>query len=70
MRLWHALFVAALLVLPGCTLLDRAPAPAVAPKLRTAGEPPIRPDEITPANARDQASRLNEELDRDMDGEF
>ena len=59
----------ATLALSGCTMLDRKTAPAVAPALK-ADRAPIKPDEVTAANARDKARSLLEELDRDIDGEF
>jgi hypothetical protein len=69
MRRGSAILMTLFLALSGCTMLDRQPAAVVAPTLKPVG-PAIRPDEVTPSNARDKARLLNEELDRDMDGEF
>jgi hypothetical protein len=69
MRPWLAICLAAILALPGCTLLDRSPKPVVAPKLKTAVEA-VKPEEISGSNARNKARALNDELDHDLDGEL
>ena len=69
MRGW--LFVALLAgcALPGCNLLERTKTDAQAPKLKVAAPPPIRPEQVTPNNAVQKARELNEELDRELEGD-
>jgi hypothetical protein len=59
----------AVLALPGCTLLDSDKSEAKAPKLAVSKAPPIRPEHVTPGNAAQKLRELNEELDRDAEGE-
>lgn len=67
MRRWLAMLALVSLVAPGCTMLDRTPKAAVAPKLQSPALPPVMPQEISAGNAREKARSLNEELDRDLD---
>jgi hypothetical protein len=63
------LLIAVLSSLAGCSLFNRSAAP-VAPALKVSDQAPIRAVDITADNARDMARALNDELDRDIDGEF
>lgn len=63
-----ALLTLGLLVATGCTLLGRKHEMPVAPKLKPVPVL-VRPDEVTPSNARDVARRLNEELDCELTAE-
>jgi hypothetical protein len=53
----------------GCTFLEKTPEPVAAPPLKAAPPPPVRAGDITPSNAREKARQLNDEIDRDIDGE-
>lgn len=68
MKSWQGLFALGLLSLTGCTLFDRKHEMVVAPKIKPVPVL-VRPDEVTPTNARQMAQRLNEELDSDLDAE-
>lgn len=68
MKPWPTLLALALLAATGCTLLDRKHEMIEAPKLKPVPVL-VRPDDVTPSNAREMARRLNEELDRDLDAE-
>ena len=57
------------LALPGCTLLDSNRSAAKAPKLNVSSAPAVRPEQVTPTNGFQKARELNEELDRDAEGE-
>jgi len=52
----------------GCSLWDKTP-PVQAPAIKPAPPPMVRADDVTPANAHAKARALNEELDRDLEGE-
>ena len=69
MRRWLMLALMAGLPLPGCTLFESNKPETQAPKLKVSHVPPVRPDHVTPANALQKARELNEELDRDAEGE-
>jgi hypothetical protein len=56
------------LVTPGCQFfLDRRQ--ATPPPLPLAAHPPVRAEEITPDNAAEKIRELNDELDRDIEGD-
>jgi hypothetical protein len=57
-------------LLPGCSLFNRTPAPLVAPPLKTMDKPFVTAEQVSPNNARQKAHVLNEEMDRDIDGEW
>jgi hypothetical protein len=65
------LLISAVLVIPampGCQFfLDRRQ--ATPPPLKVAAPPPVRAEDITPSNAADKVRELNDELERDLDGE-
>ena len=69
MRKCLLMILAVGLAVPGCNLLDWAKPDAKPPKLKTVNVPPVKPEHITPENALQKARELNDELDRDVEGE-
>jgi hypothetical protein len=69
MRKWLLMILAVGLVLPGCSLLDHIRPEAKPPKLKAPAAAPVKPEHVTPENAAQKARELNDELDRELEGE-
>jgi len=56
------------MTMPGCQFF-LGKRDVTAPPLKVAAPPPVHADDVTPANAHEMLRALNDELERDIDGE-